>query len=229
VGRGKRCRIPELKGIIMSVEPALPAGRTEPLDFTPMYATHAAFRRDLARLRRAVAEGRADGSRVRAGWANFVRQLAVHHSVEDEVLWPALRRAVPDRPDDLALLAAMEAEHAQLDPLLAAIDRDLAGRDAALAEHVRDLTEVLATHMRHEEDAALPLIQATLAAADWAAFRSAMARRQGPAGAAVYIPWILDEAGAEQRRDFLAAMPGPVAVLNRLVFQPRYRRKHLWQ
>ncbi|MQY30508.1 hemerythrin domain-containing protein [Nocardia aurantia] len=213
----------------MSVEPARHSGRTEPLDFTPMYATHNAFRRDLTRLHRAVTGGRADTPGVRDGWANFTRQLDVHHSVEDEVLWPALLRAVPDRPHDLALIAEMTAEHAQLDPLLTAIDNDLSQRKSALAEHVRELTDVLDAHMRHEEDAALPLMQQVLPDADWAAFRSAMAKRQGPSGAAVYIPWILDGVTAEQRRDFLAAMPGPVAVVNTLLFQPRYRRKRFWE
>ncbi|WP_019926417.1 hemerythrin domain-containing protein [Nocardia sp. BMG111209] len=213
----------------MSVEPARHSGRTEPLDFAPMYATHNAFRRDLTRLHRAVDDGRTDTPGVRAGWANFTRQLAVHHSVEDEVLWPALRRAVPGRPRDLALIAEMAAEHAQLDPLLEAIDHDFAHRKTALAEHIRELTDVLETHTRHEEDAALPLMQEVLPAADWAAFRSAMAARQGPSGAAVYVPWILDGATAEQRRDFLAAMPRPLAVVNTLLFQPRYRRRHLWE
>ncbi|MEC3914494.1 hemerythrin domain-containing protein [Nocardia sp. CDC160] len=201
------------------------ASNTELIDFTPMYATHNAFRRDLARLREAAETGRMDTPGVRAGWANFKRQLDVHHSVEDAVLWPRLLDAVADRPDDLALIAEMEAEHARLDPLLAVVDEALAQRSSTLGEHVRELAEVLDDHMRHEEDAALPLIQRVLKPSDWAAFRSAMARRQGPSGAAVYIPWILDNVTPEERRAFLAAMPRPIGLLNRIVFQPRYRRK----
>ncbi|WP_433565766.1 hemerythrin domain-containing protein [Nocardia sp. CA-151230] len=202
---------------------------SEPIDFTPMYATHNAFRRDLGRLREAVDAGRMDAPGVRAGWANFKRQLDVHHSVEDAVLWPSLLRAMADRPVELALIADMQAEHAHLDPLLAVVDEAIARRGANLGACVRELTEVLGDHMQHEEVAVLPLIQQELTAADWAAFRSAMARRQGPSGAAVYIPWILDDVTPEESRAFLGAMPAPVGILNRVAFQPLYRRSRLWR
>ncbi|WP_280247776.1 hypothetical protein [Nocardia abscessus] len=51
------------------------------IDFTIMYATHDAFPRDLTRL--ATAAGHADAPGIHAGWANFNRQLHVHHTVED--------------------------------------------------------------------------------------------------------------------------------------------------
>ena len=58
--------------------------------------------------------------------------------------------------------------------------------------------------MRHEEESALPLIQEACTPKDWKAFRGAMARRQGPKGAAMYVPWILDGLGAQDQRRFLA-------------------------
>jgi iron-sulfur cluster repair protein YtfE (RIC family) len=213
----------------MSTDSTTHSAYTAAIDFTPMYATHDAFRRDLVRLRQAADDGRMHTPGVQAGWANFTHQLDIHHSVEDAVLWPRLQRAVANRPQELALIADMEAEHAQLDPLLAAVDQAVRDRDSTLGQHVRELADVLGDHMRHEEDAALPLIQRALTPADWAAFRSAMARRQGPSGAARYIPWILDDATGEQRRNFLASMPAPVSVLNRVLFQPRYRRSRLWE
>jgi hypothetical protein len=42
--------------------------------------------------------------------------------------WPRMRARLADRPDDLALLQAMEDEHARIDPLIAAVD-------GALADH----------------------------------------------------------------------------------------------
>src|SRR5881394_1749001 len=92
------------------------------IDFTVMYATHDAFRRDLERLEAAAAAGKAGTPEVRAGWESFKSQLIVHHTVEDAYLWPRLRSAVAGRPDDLALLDDMEAEHARIDPLLAAVE-----------------------------------------------------------------------------------------------------------
>jgi iron-sulfur cluster repair protein YtfE (RIC family) len=193
-----------------------------------MYATHDAFRRDLDRLAAATAAGTTGTGEVRAGWANFKRQLHVHHTVEDAELWPRLHHAVRDRPRDLDLVDEMEAEHAGLDSLLNAVDDGIAEQAGDLAEHVGELSTALGDHMKHEEESALPLIQEVLTQKDWAAFRGAMARRQGPKGAAVYVPWIMDGIGAADRRRFLDAMPSPVAVINRLLWESRYRRLALW-
>jgi iron-sulfur cluster repair protein YtfE (RIC family) len=201
---------------------------TEPIDVTIMYSTHDAFRRDLARLVAAADAGRTGTPTVMAGWENFKRQLHVHHTVEDAVLWPRLSAAVAGRPNGTELVAEMEAEHASLDPLLTVVDEAVADQRSNLPELARRLSQVLGDHMRHEENSALPLIQEVLTAQDWNAFRKAMARRQGPAGAAVYVPWILDDTTPEQRRRFLSAMPAPLGFVNWVVFEPRYRRRGLW-
>jgi hypothetical protein len=60
----------------------------------------------------------------------FKRILHIHHSAEDEALWPAMRQSPADRPDDLALLDAREAEHAAIDPLIETIETALADRDS---------------------------------------------------------------------------------------------------
>lgn len=200
-----------------------------PIDFAVMYATHDAFRRDLGRLGAAAEAGLADSPGVRAGWANFNRQLHVHHSVEDAALWPRVLDALAGRPHDRALMAEMQAEHAALDPALAVVEKGMRRQSADLPESIHKLTEILSQHMAHEESSALPLIQEVLTVKDWDAFRGAMARKQGPSGAAVYIPWVLDDTTLEQRRRFLAAMPGPVALINRLLWERRYRNQRWWQ
>jgi hypothetical protein len=199
------------------------------IDFTMMYVTHDAFRRDLGRFTAASAAGTADAPGVRAGWENFKAQLLLHHSVEDTDLWPRVRRAAVGRPADLALLDEMEAEHAQIDPLLAAVDDALAGSANNLAAHLGELTSALEWHLKHEEDAALPLIQSVCTPADWRAFADAMRRRQGVKGAATYVPWILDGAAPDGQQRFLAALPAPVRVISRLLWEPRYRQRRLWK
>lgn len=213
------------------------------IDFTLMYVTHHAFRRDLARLREAAAEGRTDSVGVRQGWANFKRQLHVHHTSEDEALWPRVAAASAGRPDAAQILAAMAAEHARLDPLLEAVDvaldedcADRGGRGGRgdhhdrgdLADLVGELETALGGHMKHEEEAALPLIQEVLGPDDWAAFGKAIARKQKLSGAAAYVPWVIDGADEEQRAAFFGAMPPPVKVLNSLFWGPRHRRRHPW-
>lgn len=204
------------------------ATQHEKINFAVMYATHDAFRRDLDRFAHAVGTGRAGSAEVRAGWENFKRQLDVHHTVEDAELWPRLARGLAGRPGDLAVVATMVSEHASLEPLLHQVDGAMANQPGSLADGVRELSVVLGDHMKHEEESALPLIQEVLTPKDWAAFRGGMARRQGPRGAAVYIPWIMDGVDVEGRRAFLAEMPRPVSVINRLLWESRYRKRQLW-
>ncbi|MFB9832585.1 hemerythrin domain-containing protein [Actinoallomurus acaciae] len=201
---------------------------TDEIDFTMMYVTHDAFRRDLVRLEAAVVDGRAATREVRAGWDNFTDQLHVHHTVEDEWLWPRLTERVKDRPDALALLADMEAEHGRLDPLLEEFGGALEANAADLAARVETLTAVLDQHLEHEENEALPLIQEVMTPADWKEFGRAMARRQGVKGAAAYVPWIIDGISRDDRRRFLANLPAPVRAINRLAWTPKYRRRRLW-
>ena len=128
------------------------ADRTaEAIDFTMMYVTHDAFRRDLGRFTAASSAGTAHAPGVRAGWENFKAQLLLHHSVEDTHLWPRVRRATAGRPAGLALLDEMEAEHAQIDPLLAAVDDALAGSASNLAGHVAELASALAKAVERED------------------------------------------------------------------------------
>ena len=201
----------------------------EAIDFTMMYATHDAFRRDLGRFTAASAAGTTDAPGVRAGWENFKAQLLLHHSVEDSDLWPRVRRAAAGRPAGLALLEEMDAEHAQIDPLLAAVDDALADSANNLAAHVAELVAALEWHLEHEENAALPLIRSVCTPADWRAFAGEMRRRQGVKGAAIYVPWILDGAAPAARQRFLAALPAPVRAINRLLWEPRDPQRGLWK
>ena len=201
---------------------------TDRIDFAEMYVTHDAFRRDLECLEAAAQAGKATGPEVRAGWANFKAQLLVHHSVEDAWLWPRLTERVK-APAELALLKDMEAEHARLDPLLESCDEALAAGAPDLAVRAKELGEVLGRHLEHEEEEALPLIQSVMTQQDWRAFGRAMARRQGVRGVANWIPWITDGMPQAERREFLARFPAPLRLLNRLLWNPRYRGRHLWR
>ena len=69
-------------------------GRGE-ADLTIMIAAHDAFRRDLVSLARAAQGPDRHGPdrqrSIAAGWDLFKRQLHVHHTAEDELIWPVLR------------------------------------------------------------------------------------------------------------------------------------------
>lgn len=153
-----------------------------PLDMTVMYALHDALRRELELLARVTVRVGDDPRRVlraEPGWQRFTRTLRAHHRAEDELLWPALRRQLAHRPDDLVLLEALEAEHAAIDQLIAIVDELLGDPEADLLR-LGDLTDALVTglggHLIHEEATAVPLIERVLPAAQWAAFERAHRR-----------------------------------------------------
>jgi hypothetical protein len=198
------------------------------LDFTMMYATHDAFRRDLGRLLAASVAGTTDTRAFRSGWENFKYQLLVHHEVEDTALWPRVRRAVAGRPHDLAVAEKMESEHARLDPLLVAAEQALATPGSSVSGHAQELAAVLCEHLDHEEKDGLALIQSVLTQRDWRAFARVMRRRQGIKGAAIYVPWVLDDLPPSKQQNLLALLPAPVRILNRLLWTRRYQLRHLW-
>jgi hypothetical protein len=40
---------------------------------------------------------------------------------------------------------------------------------------------------------------------------------------------VLDGTARPRQREFLAQLPGPVRLISRLLWQPRYRRRNLWK
>jgi iron-sulfur cluster repair protein YtfE (RIC family) len=197
------------------------------IDFTPMLAAHDAFRRDLDRLVAAADAGVGSDPTVRAGWQMFQDQLELHHRAEDDALWPMMRTRLADRPDDLALLDAMEAEHDRIDPLLDAVDSalDTPGPGPGLREAAENLSAALRAHLEHEERDTLPLITPE----EWKSFTAHIRKKQGLSGAAEFLPWLLDDATTSGRRGaFLASLPLPARLVYRLRWEPRYSKARRW-
>jgi hemerythrin HHE cation binding domain-containing protein len=186
------------------------------IDFTMMFTVHDAFRRELRRL----ADHTGDPNPL--GWQLFTRWLTVHHTTEDAVLWPMLA----PHP----LLDEMAAEHATIDPLLAAVDTALrTGADHRPAAAA--LRDGLTAHLRHEEEAALPLIDATLTQEEWARFGAAHRDGIGDSadhGVPRYLPWLLDELPGERRQLVLAGLKPEVRTAYETQWQAAYDGLKLW-
>ena len=207
-------------------------------DLTIMLAAHDALRRDLVGLAhaadRAVRRGPAQQAAVQRGWAVFQRQLHIHHTAEDELVWPALRDRLAASDAAQSVLEAMEAEHEQIDPLLAAVNQAMDGADrdgqpdgAALADTVDVLTMALHGHLAHEERDALPLIGTALTVGEW----RAVGRRIGLRNlrrAPEMFAWMLDGAAPERAAAATGQLPPPARVLYRAVWQPRFARRERW-
>jgi hypothetical protein len=188
------------------------------LDMTMMYAFHDALRRDLKQI--AQMEARSDG------WDLFESLLHLHHAAEDDALWPVLRSALAGRADDEALLDEMAAEHAALEPLHEAIDAGLAGGDSAPLART-ELATKLHEHLTHEEEAALPLIDATLTEDQWMHFGQVATERIGP-NMPNFLPWLLDGADEDMTARVLGIIPPPVQQKYRDEWRPAYEERDWW-
>jgi hypothetical protein len=213
-------------------------------DLTIMIAAHDAFRRDLVSLARAVSAADlsdpAKAQSVAAGWTVFKRQLHLHHTAEDELIWPALRERLANSENALSVLDAMEEEHGQIDPLLAAVDDafsrsadSLGGPDShggpdSLGDRVNALVTTITGHLTHEEQDGLPLIGMALTGAEWRSVGFRIARKNGLSGGSEMFAWMLDGAAPDRARETLGTLPPPARVLYRAVWRPRFTKVSRW-
>jgi hemerythrin HHE cation binding domain-containing protein len=205
-----------------------PAG---PVDLSMMYLMHHAFRRDLAAF--AAAVPRTPPTEVATWWALlrrwelFAEVLHHHHRGEDAWLWPALL----ERADgaEREILEAMEAEHHEIDPLLAAclaglrrLARGGAGTDdrAALAVRLAATRESLGRHLAHEERDALRILQRHLTQTEWQAMEVRFAEGVRACRLVALVPWLVHELPPEVRADLLAGAP----VAHRALWRLTHRR-----
>jgi hemerythrin-like domain-containing protein len=191
---------------------------------------HRIFRRHFAEVRALVQEVPAgDAERVRAvaDHLGFLLDgLHMHHTTEDELIWPALgERAGIDAP----LVARMAEQHQQIDGSVAEV-RAASGTwrsaptptaSSALADRIGEFLVVLEAHLDEEEAVVVPLIERHLTEAEW--------HEVGKRGFAKFTPaqrWIATGQLIEVSTPEEAAMvlPPPVKVLWPLIGKRRYRR-----
>lgn len=201
-----------------------------PIDMQMMYVMHHAFRRDLdlfvAAVRTTPVGERATWGLLAHRWELFAEVLHEHHTVEDVGIWPALERL--GTPEDAAVLAAMEAEHDEIDPLLEGCGtgfrrlahgtarRSAEDTRAALAVRVSAARESLRRHLAHEETEAIAIVQRLLTVADFARIEQEAGPDLGLAKVARIVPW--------------AAYGVPREALDRVFAQPGGRgTRMIWR
>jgi hemerythrin superfamily protein len=169
------------------------------------------------------------------------RLVFPHAFAEESVLWPVLRRVLPDGPE---LTLQVEQEHQEVNELVTRLERlDAAdpGRPAVLDR----LTDVLREDVRDEEDLLLPRLQARVPPARlrrlgiaWELVRRVaptrahpVVARRPPGNVLAALPLsVVDRArdltDAALQRDTPAGWPGLVA-LSRALTALAHRLEHL--
>ena len=198
-------------------------------DLTIMIAAHDAFRRDLTRLARTASAANDPARRqsVQAGWELFKRELHIHHTAEDEIIWPALRPRLAHSASALSVLDAMEAEHELIDPLLASVDAAFARQEPA-ADVIDALTSALTGHLAHEERDGLPLIGEALTSAEWRGVGFKIVRKNGLSAGGEMFAWLADGADPDQAAAAIGTLPPPARLVYRAIWKPRYARTSRW-
>jgi hemerythrin HHE cation binding domain-containing protein len=198
-------------------------------DLSVMLAAHRAFRRDVTTLARVASRDMLrDPVRrvtVGTGWEVFRRQLLLHHQAEDAGVWPVLRTRLAGSVAALSVLDEMAAEHRLIDPLLARVDQALDDEQLPLGDVIGELASTLRGHLDHEERDALPLISATLTAAEWL---GVMASLQPAPDLSEMVPWLLDGLPATDAADVLATFPPALAQRYRGEWKPWYDAVSRW-
>jgi hemerythrin-like domain-containing protein len=202
-------------------------------DVHDMIVVHRAFRREL-RLLPELVRGVRPGDTARARQVAdatrlILKGLHLHHTGEDELLWPKLlERAAPDA----ALIARMEAQHLQVDHQLArlgpALSRWEVEARAAVGEEVASLLDaartVLLEHLDEEEREVLPLAARHITQAEWSGLgehgMAAIRFRELP----LLFGAVLEDATSQERAEMVRVLPLPVRLLLRPVLLPYYRR-----
>ncbi|MGE3287949.1 MAG: hemerythrin domain-containing protein, partial [Pseudonocardia sp.] len=202
-----------------------------PADTAMMGIVHDALRRDLARMRTALAAGPLPRQRrALAAHLDWMMDfLHAHHEGEDAGLYPMVRAADPAAAP---LLDEMAADHARIDPavevLRAATDRWArtgAGRDA-LRDALVALEDLLLPHLDREVEQAMPVVSRAITHRQWHAWDQEhnIAPKSMPRLAEEGL-WLMEGLDPRRRAVVEAEVPWPVRMVVLYGFGPGYRRR----
>ena len=210
----------------MKTEPPIPA------DTRMMGIVHSALRRDLARATGALSRQPVPDDAQRVAIAQHTEAmmvfLHVHHSGEDDWLWPTIRRVNPAASD---VLDQMDADHRTIAPLMAkvteaaaAYEKSATGREP-LEKALNELRGTLDPHLRREEVEMMPIVSSTLTARQWDGWeREYYVKTKTKKDLGLEGHWLID-GGDRAVYDHVVGKVNPVLrfVLLR-VFGPTYRK-----
>lgn len=199
-----------------------------------MVVIHRVFRREfglLPALIRGVAPDDLERAKDVADHATgLLRFVHVHHSGEDELLWPVLLDKVAIESD---LIMRMEQQHEHVAALLPHAKEQLPAwaampspeRGAQLAATFEEIASVLNEHLGEEENQILPLVEANLTVEEWSRLGQHATASLAPPELMASLAAIVEEADAEERLMFTAALPPPVLTMFVEQAEPAYRER----
>jgi hemerythrin-like domain-containing protein len=203
------------------------------VDTHEMVLIHRLIRREfgqLPRLLRTAAHDRARSKIVGAHAREMLNFLHTHHSGEDELLFPLLRERAALEPE---LMDRMDAQHAQVDAAVTAIDAELpawtANADAAAGERMAAVIDAmmptLIDHLAEEEQKILPIASATVTQSEWDTLGKHGMSAIPLTRRLIILGHITEEADNAERQRFLQVVPAPVRLVYKLIGRRQFTRE----
>ena len=202
---------------------------TTSADLTSYQAIHSAIRVTSHRL--VAAAGRvdpADRGRVKAMrryWKGYEGEVLLHHTVEDDIFFPALRERVPVI---VPLLDQLDDEHHQLDAAMkrcaTAVEALAAGQTDDLVPSLRSYASLMDHHLDLEDADILPLFQRHFDAEEFEGLHAKAMESTGMSKQLLFtVPFLGTNATPEEKAALLDQAPLPFRVMYRVTRRPHLR------
>lgn len=187
--------------------------------------THSLLRNELPRIAAALAGGPMDKEQeavVEDHLRLVTEHLVRHHEEEDDFHWPLLASRAPGAR---RLLALLEAEHTEIDPLVERVqERSQPRRERSTA--MTRLTELVLAHLEEEDRSIVPLLAAHVSR-DEQQGSMARSRAKIPAEDELRVlAMMLAAADQRERTRMLAPLPAEVETAWAEVAAPELTRVH---
>jgi hypothetical protein len=204
-------------------------------DFSLMLAVHDAVRRDLIRfvtlLGGTAPVGVEQAAALSSQWELIVGRVVEHERIEDEVLWPAARAAVP--AVEHGPLDRTAGQHEQLTRVLQVVSARFAtgavvgggSARADLADSIEAAAVMADAQFAFEERNVLPLLDRWLPPQAWAGFVAAQNDPTGPLRDPVALPWLLEGSRPERVSVLLGLLGEEHRVAYEQDWKPAHRRR----
>jgi hemerythrin-like domain-containing protein len=192
-------------------------------DLTMYRIVHRAIRQSttaIADVAGTVANADADRRNALARyWKGYAGEVLHHHSVEDDIFFPALVERVPVAAE---MIARTDEDHLHLDELMTAIDAAVADLRAGhpgpeLAALTRELDDHMAAHLDFEDSDVLPLLERHFDKAEYDAMDARAVKSAGLGAQMVFsLPMLVSAMTPEERAVILPAAPVALRVMYRI-------------
>jgi hemerythrin-like domain-containing protein len=203
------------------------------VDTHQMVLMHRAIRRELGqlpRLFRSAGNDRARSKVIGGHAREMLDFLHTHHTGEDELLFPILRERTSLDPE---LMDRMDAQHAQVDDAVVAVNAELpawtASADAAAGERMAAVIDAvmptLIEHLAEEEQKLLPIVSVTLTQSEWDALGKHGIAAIPLTRRLVMLGHITEETDDAERQEFMQVVPAPARLAYKLIGRRQFTRE----